>query len=80
MPPPASLAEVPVADEGRSGIEVQKTQPKTGNWWDTLVTSVQSKADETPSLDLWMGEALPPVPEKLSAHIQHWEYIDMAEL
>ena len=32
------------------------------------------KADETPSLDLWMGEALPPSPYQL------WEYINMAEL
>ena len=38
------------------------------------------KREKSDELDLWIGEALPPLPDKLVARIRRWEFIDMAEL
>ena len=87
MPSSGSLQDIPLTDgEGHSEenneIEANDTayQNKTNNWWDTLVLATENKREKSDELDLWIGEALPPLPDKLVARIRRWEFIDMAEL
>ena len=83
MPPASQLTNIPLA--GGGGEDPPPKEPETRkdlqNWWDSLISS--SGANGIIPVDqqgVCIGEALPPVPERLVSRIQKWEFIDMAEL
>ena len=83
MPSASQLTNIPLA--GGGGEDPPPKEPETRkdlqNWWDSLISS--SGANGIIPVDqqgVCIGEALPPVPERLVSRIQKWEFIDMAEL
>lgn len=74
MPTMAALAGLPLSERA-----VEQTSPIS---MATLTNSVALTAPP-PKLAVggaFIGEGLPPVPQKLAAKIHRWEYVDMGEL
>ena len=81
MPPPAALggvALISLTAEGAAGQEVPSegaTAPTTSN-----LLPLSGSGAMTRTAGVYVGEGLPPVPEKLAAKIYAWKLVDMAEM
>ena len=82
LPPANQLADIPLSRGDDNPVPKDPdTRKESQNWWDLLIPT---PGDNNPNLSeqqgVCIGEALPPVPEKLVTRIYQWEFIDMAEL
>ena len=81
VPPPAALGGVALISptaEGAAGQEVPSegaTAPTTSN-----LLPLSGSGAMTRTAGVYVGEGLPPVPEKLAAKIRAWKFVDMAEM
>ena len=83
MPPTESLGDIPLADgqeQHNNDEDEVSDQSKSNNWWDALGLLTKSKEEKPTELDMWIGETLPPLSDKLVTRILRWEFIEMAEL
>ena len=82
MPPTESLVDVPLADgqEQHNNEDEVSDQSKSTNWWDTMGLLSKHKEEKPTDLDMWIGETLPPLSDKLVTCIRQWEFTDMAGL
>ena len=80
----AGLGTMPPAEDMASlqslGVsESHSDTPAAASLWANLL--LRGDSNEPPgSKGVYIGESLPPVPQKLASRICRWEYIDMAEL
>ena len=82
LPPANQLADIPInGGDDNPVLKDPDTRKESQNWWDLLIPT---PGDTNPILSeqqgVCIGEALPPVPEKLVNRIYRWQFIDMAEL
>ena len=83
MPPTESLGDIPLADgqeQHNNDEDEVSDQSKSNNWWDALGLLTKSKEEKPTEFDMWIGETLPPLSDKLVTRILRWECIEMAEL
>ncbi len=83
MPPARSLGEIPtiqpaIADP-TSGMTTGVAPDMTAAMMANLLP-ITTLPSATKSSGIYIGEGIPPVPEKLAGKIRRWEFVDMAEL
>ena len=82
LPPASQLADITLSGGDDNLVPKDPdTRKELQNWWDLLNPT---PGDTNPTLSeqqgVCIGEALPPIPEKLMNRIYRWEFIDMVEL
>ena len=77
MPPAEDMASLPSLEVGEAHNDTPAAAAAT--LWASLLPRGDS-SEPSGNKGVYIGESLPPVPQKLADHICHWEYIDMAEL
>ena len=83
LPSTSQLTNIPLADGTDETLVFRDTDTRkeTQNWRDLLTSMLGSNSHNAGDPQgLCIGEALPPIPERLVARICRWEFMDMAEL
>ena len=77
MPSEDRLQDIPVVS--RQPGDKSESAEAVVKFWETVLPAAGDSA-KLGEKGVYVGEALPPVPQKLAEKIRAWEFVDMAEL